>query len=100
MRSPDDRMLAQRARRARSLFFYSTILLFRGLIGNPTTAIAVEVGAFSDTCVAPNWQTGIPEAVPDQNSPVPLGGYFGFTTPRRHNISLLPRVRSCQKQQL
>jgi hypothetical protein len=56
------------------------VLLLSSCVFQVPSATAVQVGSFSSTCMAPNWQTGSIEPVPDQNSVGPLGGLFGLTS--------------------
>lgn len=43
-------------------------------------AEAASVGAWSKTCTAPNWQTGVPEPAQEMNVDAPAATYWGFTS--------------------
>ncbi len=60
-----------------SLAFLLSAVLF---VVSAANAGAATVGSWTKTCVAPNWMTGVLEAVPDVNVSDPTSGFWGFTS--------------------
>jgi hypothetical protein len=58
------------------------VLVIAGLLSivSFSRANAATVGQWSRTCTAPNWITGVPEAVPDSNINNPNMNFWGLTS--------------------